>query len=886
MKTKIDNNALTLKCENKNDLSLIYTLRKYDLISDVSSKVYQISYNNLKFLYSEDEGEILNSLNIIYPLIYNKLKFFLKSIIELNFNNLIIYYDNEEVDFTKSNYFWVVKDKKQEPYLIFIDNILEQIIYIVNDNTIKYELKITRLLQLSEKYKFEIKGFQEYHLIKNPYMETIDNEGNLELNFNLYGIKNREIDSLIKNGYCSKEGSNDTIYFLEEEIKKDFESINEFKDPKKPGYKIIINQNNYNKFIEKMNFELSEKFYEIISDRLENVIYTIKRPRREIFPSGLSYLVYLDKSIFNFIKTEKADDNILSLLNNEIIEAISKNIKIIYFNHTYYDISEIVEEFKNKDKKENTSLQVVIKSNEDKIDIASYKIKSENLKDDEILFENFISKLEYILYPHQIEGVKKIINAKKLGYSGFLLADDMGLGKTLQVLTYIKFYLNNYLKAKILIVSPLTLIENWRKEINKYYPDLNQYIVNDINLLQTKDIAIFIINYDSIITSYSFVKIKYDLIISDEIQRIKTYTTKTSRFMKCLNATFKIGITATPIENNIIEFWNIFDFLLPGYLNSKKNFKERYLIINQNPESEMSKQRAEELMDKIKDVFLRREKDNLNFLKLPAKYDKFVKVILSNEHAESYIATYHNLIKQKPKLPSILPIVQTLLQVCDYPQNKIIYKTEDYKKISSKLNSLLDILNEIKSKKEKAIVFTRFIKTQVYLKEILKEYNINSEIISGNVDPLHRANIIDNFSNTDEYDVLIINPKIGGIGLNLIAANNVIHYTLEWNYAVLSQATDRAYRIGQTKEVFNYVLYSTFTYENYNKINDNNNLSDSSTNNNSLLLFMKDGIIKTVEEYLVELINKKKKITNFLINKFVEKRDLQYVEGILIQDKY
>ena len=197
------------------------------------------------------------------------------------------------------------------------------------------------------------------------------------------------------------------------------------------------------------------------------------------------------------------------------------------------------------------------------------------------------------------------------------------------------------------------------------------------------------------------------------------------------------------------------------------------------------------------------------------------------------------------------------MQVCDCSSNKIIIKDiYDFKQASGKLQTTIDLVHEIKKKNEKLLIFTRFWKTQFLLKNVLKDHGFNSEIINGKISEYERKKIVNEFTETDKYDVLIINPKVGGVGLNLVKANNVIHYTLEWNYSVLDQATDRTYRIGQNKDVNCYIIYSLFP----NEYNNNN----------------------TVEEYLINLIEKKKNISNFFINVFNEKKEIEDLEKNLV----
>jgi len=600
-----------------------------------------------------------------------------------------------------------------------------------------------------------------------------------------------------------------------------------------------------------MQLNFSETLFEKISDRLENIIFSAKKFNPEIISSGLGSLIFLDEKTIEFLPTEKLDNSLYEELKLKISEAIISNKRIINFNNKWYDISEIIEQYKDKNEDEHPVKQIIIKSNEKKLEYI--KFKTDNVKDYNLELD--LSFLKQKLFDYQVEGVKKILNAYYSNYSGFLLADDMGLGKTIQILMIIKFFIFKNNKYRVLIVCPKSLINNWKDEISKHTPELNEFVINELNDKHYNSKFIFIINYESLINDENYLKFHFDLLIADEAQRMKTYCTKTSRFMKSISASFKICLTATPIENNIIEFWNLIDFILPGFLDSKKKFKENYLIINDNPSSEIAQIKADELMEKIEPIFLRREKNNIKSLNLPLKYTKYEKIELNKEHTYSYISVYKSIDPGK-----ILSAVQVLLQVCDCPYNKVEYiNCEEYEKYSSKIKYLLEILKKIKEDNQKALIFTRFIKTQIYIKEILWKNNIKAEIFNGSLNEIERREIINNFNNTNELDALIINPKVGGVGLNLVSANNVIHYTLEWNHAVISQATDRVYRIGQKKDVFNYILYTSFP----------ENLSIKN---------------KTVEEYLVQLIKKKEEISNFLINTFYIKNELQNIEKELLDN--
>ncbi len=854
MKTKIYTEGLQILPEFKTknlDYQTINLLKNYNLIEEIKGKIYYISFENLKFLYDENEQNILNQLNIIYLFSFKDFTIEITSLSRIDIPTVSFFYSENKLLLYQKLFFYT---EEKNPKFIIIDDILLDIINLIIDSDLKYETKIKKLYKLKNEYEFNINSKIEYDYIKYYNIESKQFDNNIIFDFLLPGVPERFINNLLNSGIAYKDTikTKKSAYIIDEDTQNDLKTLEEFRDKSKPHtFQLNINPNNINSFYNKMKLNFSDTLFEKFSDRLENIIFTSKKFNPEIISSGLAYLIFLDEYTVSILQTEKLNEALYEELKKLIAEAITTNKRIIYFDNKWYDISEILAQYKNKYKDDHPTKQIIIKSNQEKLDYVKYK--TDNKKEN--IYEYDLSFLNQNLFDYQIDGIKKILKAYFSNYSGFLLADDMGLGKTIQVLIIIKYFIlknNNY---KVLIVCPKSLINNWKDEISKHTPELNELIINDLNTNNNKQKFIFIINYDSLIINENYLNYHFDLLLADEVQRMKTYTTKTSRFMKAISASFKIALTATPIENNIIEFWNIIDFILPGFLGSKKNFKENYLIINENPSSDLAIVKAKELMQKIEPIFLRREKSNKLCPNLPSKHTTYKKIELNKNHAFSYISIYKSINPDK-----ILPAVQILLQVCDCPYNKIKFTDcYEYEKYSSKIKYLIEILENIKEKNEKALIFTRFIKTQLYIKEVLEKYNIKTEILNGSSDIASRQELINNFNTKNEIDALIINPKIGGVGLNLVSANNVIHYTLEWNHAVLSQATDRVYRIGQKKDVFNYILYTSFPEDFGYKS-------------------------KTVEEYLVELITKKGEISNFLINTFYIQNELKSIEKELIND--
>lgn len=854
MKTEINSNGLIITPQSRTkklDNEIISFINSYNLLNQIRKNSYFIQFEKLMFLYEENEIEILNNLNIIYPFIFDKFEISLNSINKIDLNSISFFYENKSL-FLYQKYFF--SNEEKNPKFILINDAILDIINLITDINLKYETKISKLYKLSNNYGFNIKSIIKYDYIKDYNIDSMQKDNSILFDFLLLGVPDRYINKLLISGIAYKDSTKTgkSAYILDEDTQNDLKNLENFRDKTKPyKFQFNINSDNINEFYNKMQLNFSETLFEKISDRLENIIFTTKKFTPEIISSGLAYLIFLDENTINILPTEKLNESLYKDFEKIIFEAIISNKRIIYFDNKWYDISEIIEQYKRKNKEEHPIKQIIIKSNQDKLDYVKYKNESKK----ENLYELDISFLNPNLFDYQRDGVKKILNAYFSNYSGFLLADDMGLGKTIQILMIIKYFILKNDTYKVLIVCPKSLINNWKDEISKHTPELNKFVINELNNNYVLPKFIFIINYDSLIQNEQYLKYHFDILIADEVQRMKTYSTKTSRFMKAISASFKIALTATPIENNIIEFWNIIDFILPGFLGSKKKFKEDYLIINEKPSSDLAYSKANELMKKIETIFLRREKNKTTSLNLPIKYTKYEKIELNKEHAFSYISIYKSIDPGK-----ILPAVQILLQVCDCPYNKVEYvNCEEYEKYSSKIKYLIKILENIKEKNEKALIFTRFIKTQIYIKEILEKHSIKAEILNGSLDNTERQEIINNFNHKNEIDTLIINPKIGGIGLNLVSANNVIHYTLEWNHAVISQATDRVYRIGQTKDVFNYILYTGFP----------ENFSNKS---------------RTVEEYLVELIRKKEEISNFLINTFYIQNELKSIEKELVND--
>lgn len=447
---------------------------------------------------------------------------------------------------------------------------------------------------------------------------------------------------------------------------------------------------------------------------------------------------------------------------------------------------------------------------------------------------------------------------QKSKWKGVLLADDMGLGKTIQILSFLSWlYENNKISdfqkdnkfRPFLIVAPVILLENWKREYLKFFdPALGEplilhgetlkrlrkdannefkgkeyYQINDQDgnpksFLDVDKIAqnkLVITNYDTL-TNYEFsvAKINWSVIVLDEAQEIKEPKSYKSRIAKALKADFKIACTGTPIENSLMDLWNIFDFIEPNFLPPSKLFSSMY----------DDKNMTDELYEKLKERFfygknysyvLRRTKSGELKDSLPTKTEEALTVPLTKKQIGLYNDLKIDMIKN-PK--STIGILQQINKLHQHPRllqanRSSTVETKDLIDDCPKFSKLLEILKQIKDKNEKALIFCLYHELQTYLKQVLEDiFDIKVSIINGKANSSrYRQSLIDEFhKDPNIFKVLILSPRAAGVGLNIIGANHVIHYGRWWNPAKEMQATDRAYRIGQEKDVKVYYLINSF----------------------------------------------------------------------------
>lgn len=420
---------------------------------------------------------------------------------------------------------------------------------------------------------------------------------------------------------------------------------------------------------------------------------------------------------------------------------------------------------------------------------------------------------------YQLKGYGWLWFMYKYGLNG-ILADDMGLGKTLQALTVLQKAKEVDGPAPTLVICPTTVVFNWESEIQKFAPELSCLKLSGAD---RKSLFKEIPNYDVVITSYALIRrdikhfkdINFRYIILDESQNIKNAMSQTAQAVKQLQASHKLALSGTPIENKLEELWSVFDFLMPGFLLTMAEFNSRYV----NPIMERQDKTVEKRLKlQIYPFILRRMKRDVA-KDLPDKVENIAYCELTDEQKDFYLqvldSTKEELFKsieqnglEKSRL-SIFSALLRLRQICCHPR---LYDKENVKHImsSGKFEKLKVMLEEIISEGHRVLLFSQFVNMLDIVKGWLEREGIEYEYLTGKTKDRQAA--VEHFNNS-KIPIFLISLKAGGTGLNLTGADYVIHYDPWWNPAVEDQATDRAYRIGQTKKVFVYRLITKNTVE-------------------------------------------------------------------------
>lgn len=438
--------------------------------------------------------------------------------------------------------------------------------------------------------------------------------------------------------------------------------------------------------------------------------------------------------------------------------------------------------------------------------------------------------------PHQVLGFNWLVACWRAGMPGAMLADDMGLGKTFQALAFMAWLRAEQTSPKpVLIVAPTGLLANWKAEIEQHLeagtlgPIVNAYGagLNGARAEAGRDIELGRAAIDGdvwahagvVLTTFetmrdyhlSFARQPFAAIIYDEVQKLKNPASQMTRASKTLNARFQLAMTGTPVENRLQDLWSVFDVVHPGLLGSSKAFEATF------PASDPEKLRAlnallTEPQEMRPPLLLRRMKDDC-LPGLPAKHIHALPVPMPPPQALAYERVIQRAMAAKGtgKRGHMLEILHMLRGVSLHPHAPED-ATAGYFEESARLRSTFETLDAIRAKGEKALIFCESLAMQALLaSEIRRRYGIAHQVarIHGGVTGDARQVAVEQFQRRGPgFDVMILSPKAGGVGLTLTAANHVIHLSRWWNPAVEDQATDRVFRIGQTRDVHVYLPQS------------------------------------------------------------------------------
>jgi SNF2 family DNA or RNA helicase len=449
------------------------------------------------------------------------------------------------------------------------------------------------------------------------------------------------------------------------------------------------------------------------------------------------------------------------------------------------------------------------------------------------------------LRPYQVRGASWLAFLQQWGL-GACLADDMGLGKTIQFIALmLHLQEQGALENPTLLVCPTSVLGNWEREVKRFGPSLNVLVHHGDKRAQGKMFAKAVKDKHLIITSYALVyrdekelkSISWEGLVLDEAQNIKNAESKQSQAVRQLEAEFRVALTGTPVENRLSELWSIMDFLNPGYLGPRNFFQRRFAVpIERYGDTDSLKT----LRSLVQPFILRRLKTDRTIIQdLPEKQEMTVFCSLSAEQA----SLYQKIVEQSlvdiesaegiQRKGMILALLTKLKQICNHPTlfkgegrgmkdegkekeaSSFLPHPSSFQTSSGKLQRLSEMLEEVLSEGDRSLIFTQFAGWGKLLKAYL-EHHFNREVLFlyGDTPQKQREEMVDRFQNDPQAPrVFILSLKAGGVGLNLTRANHVFHFDRWWNPAVENQATDRVFRIGQTRNVQVHKFVCTGTLE-------------------------------------------------------------------------
>ena len=669
----------------------------------------------------------------------------------------------------------------------------------------KFDFLDTELFnQLSDEDNRKLCAVLSYENIN--VAEYIEEDGNIDI-FVSETDEKEVVKVNLSNTVCAAEKNGK--YFIPRKNAKIFEELKKLVE----GYSITnveLIEGTYNVNYEglgKISEYIDKKYADKVKIHLEN---KIKNARNIDVHIGIKKVEnnFLNVSFdIEGIKAEDVEIVMEAIKNEQKYITLSSGELVKIANKSIEELVGIVDSISNLKVGENKiskikALQLAqISKNiqEDLVKIDEFKDLFHKIKNREEIEPN---NIKVNLFPYQKLGFNWLKNMYDIGFGG-ILADDMGLGKTLQTISLLNEIYQENRNFTALIIVPSSLLYNWKEEIIKF-TGITPVLVEGTAAQRRKIISkgskgFLITTYQALRNDIEEYKNReFDVVVLDEAQNIKTTTSQIKKAVMKINSKVNFALTGTPVENNILELWSIFDFVIPGYLDNLTKFKKTYKEAIVNPNSS----KINNLREIIAPFLLRRTKKEV-LTELPDKIESNMVVTLSTEQKQLYMSYIKQAKSEMKKFNEndnnrmkILAILTKLRQICNSPT---LFK-EDYKGEVAKLEVLRDILPDITENGHRLLIFSQFVGTLKEIEKELADMGIEYFYIDGNVKSKERVDICNKF-NAGERQVVLISLKAGGTGLNLVGADVVIHYDPWWNIAVENQASDRAYRIGQKKSV-------------------------------------------------------------------------------------
>lgn len=734
----------------------------------------------ISFTFKKIKEDYVLSTKKVFPIPLNKKM------------NVFLYGRNIYISSIKhlQSYIKFYEDLKEYGKIIFSKDTcikdINKVIEVLNEisNDINIEQDIIDDLDKLISFKFKLTNIKNHRIIKVKIIR-----GNLELEYTNDNInsnyiikrsrKVRNIESemnklrfFYNDGDFIFQGNDDEYYeFLKNGINniKKMGEVNNFKEEKAftlfDGSFLHYNLKSNNEEHTSFMFSLSD----FSSSDLNKLYIGWKEKKSYIKLNDDSFVNLEDEDMTNFFKiVENLNLDIMSENNSYIVE----NNKLYYLNE------------KLNSKKYNVNGVEIFKEALNKL---------ENLDDEKIFIP---SNLNATLREYQVKGYRWLKNLSKLGFGG-ILADEMGLGKTIQIISFLLSEPNK----KAFVITPTSLIYNWDEEFKKFAPSLKVGIIHG-DLKARNKVLDDIEKYDLIITTYGTLRndylkyenIKFNYLIIDEAQNISNPKAKVTEVVKGIKANIRFALTGTPIENNLIDLWSLFDFIMPGYLFSKDEFSKKF-----TNNDEKSKQ---ELRIMINPYILRRLKKDV-IKELPNKIeDRFFVEMTKNQKKmyKIYVKDIQDKLKQidsRNNRIAIFAYLTRLRQLCLDPSIIV----EDYDGGSGKINVAKELIKKSIKNNHKILLFSQFTSVLHKVCDELKGEQISCLYLDGSMPSKERIRLAHEFNNNEDIKIFLISLKAGGTGLNLTSADMVIHFDPWWNPAIEDQATDRAHRIGQKNVV-------------------------------------------------------------------------------------